>query len=236
LAVVTLADVTFAAEAKRPPNFVFVLIDDMGYRDLGCFGGTAAATPNIDRLAAEGLRFNQFYVSSPICSPSRVALTTGQYPGRWRITSFLSNRKEDADRGLADWLDPSAPTLARALKDAGYHTAHVGKWHMGGQRDVNDAPLISAYGFATSLTSMEGLGERVLAKFEDRPNGKPFNHGPTMSNAAQGGPIIWEDRQKVSDRYVDRAIKEIDAAAAKKQPFYVNLWPDDVHSPWQPSP
>src|SRR5207253_6419426 len=103
--------------------------------------------PQIDRLASEGIRFNQFYVSAPICSPSRVALTTGQYPNRWGITSYLDTRKIDKDRDLKDWLSPDAPSLARMLHDAGYYTAHVGKWHMGGQRDVADAPMITQYGF-----------------------------------------------------------------------------------------
>src|SRR5438046_668388 len=98
-----------------PPNILMVLIDDMGYGDLGCYGGTRVATPNIDKLAAEGIRFTQFYVNAPICSPSRVALTTGQYPNRWRITSYLETRETDHKRGMADWLDPSAPSLARFL-------------------------------------------------------------------------------------------------------------------------
>src|SRR5215207_3688120 len=88
--------VTGPATPKRP-NILFVFIDDMGYRDLSCFSGTRVKTPEIDRLAAEGLRFNQFYVSSPICSPSRVAVLTGQYPNRWRITSYLASRKEDRE-------------------------------------------------------------------------------------------------------------------------------------------
>ena len=224
-----------AAPAKAPPqqrpNILFVLIDDMGYRDLSCFGGTRVKTPQIGRLAAEGLAFDQFYVSSPICSPSRVALTTGQYPGRWRITSFLSSRKDDAARGMADWLDPEAPSLARFLQQAGYHTAHVGKWHMGGQRDVADAPPITAYGFATSLTNFEGLGPRILAKMESG------GHGPTDTSAKFGGPgVQWEERHKVSERFVDRAIEEIAAARKQRKPFYINLWPDDVHSPFQPPP
>src|SRR5215204_5888676 len=101
-----------AAPASRP-NFLFILLDDMGYRDFSCFGGKRTQTTNIDRIAAEGMKFEQFYVSAPICSPSRVALTTGQYPNRWRVTSFLASRKEDKERGIADWLDPSAPSLAR---------------------------------------------------------------------------------------------------------------------------
>jgi arylsulfatase A-like enzyme len=219
------------------PNILFVLIDDMGYGDLSCFGGTRVKTPNIDKLAAEGIRFTQFYVNAPICSPSRVALMTGQYPNRWRITSYLSTREEDKNRGIADWLSTDAPTLARSLHDAGYYTAHVGKWHMGGQRDVGDAPLITQYGFDTSLTSFEGLGERVLAKWDPLPNGKPFVHGPTaMSAKLGGGPIHWVPRSKVTETFVDRVIVEMDAAQKAGKPFYINLWPDDVHSPNEAPP
>jgi uncharacterized sulfatase len=184
-----------AAPPRQPPNILFILIDDVGYGDLSCYGNKDVQTPAIDGLAREGIRFSQFYVNSPICSPSRVAFTTGQYPNRWRITSYLDQRKADHDRGMADWLDPKAPSLARILSDAGYFTAHVGKWHMGGQRDVGDAPTISEYGFAASLTNFEGLGERVLPKFEPTREGKPFEHQPTrMSADLGGGPIHWVPR------------------------------------------
>src|SRR5688572_19760300 len=92
-----LGSTVFGAAVARP-NIVMVFIDDMGWGDFSCFGNTGAKTPHIDRLAAEGIRYSQFYVNSPICSPSRVALTTGQYPLRWRITSFLSNRAENERR------------------------------------------------------------------------------------------------------------------------------------------
>ncbi len=223
--------------ALQRPNVLFVLIDDMGYGDLSCFGCKRVQTPQIDKLANEGIRFTQFYVNAPICSPSRVALMTGQYPLRWRITSYLATRQEDHDRGIADWLSPDAPMLARYLHDAGYYTAHVGKWHMGGQRDVGDAPLITKYGFDTSLTSFEGLGERVLPIFDPEPGKKEFVHEPTkMSADLGGGPIHWVERHKVTETYVDRAIKEIDSAEKQNKPFYVNLWPDDVHSPVQAPP
>ncbi len=225
-----------AAEPARP-HILFVLIDDMGYGDLSCYGGTRVETTHIDTLAREGIRFTQFYVNAPICSPSRVALTTGQYPGRWRITSYLDNREADRKRGLADWLSLKAPSLARFLAQAGYHTAHVGKWHMGGQRDVGDAPLITEYGFAASLTNFEGLGERALPLFEPHPDGRPFHHGPTQMNARLGGgPIHWIDRHKVTEFFVDRAIREIQTAIDKSRPFYINLWLDDVHTPMQAPP
>ena len=117
------------SDVERParPNLVVVFIDDMGYADLSCFGNEESETPEIDRLAAEGIVFEQFYVNSPICSPSRVALTTGQYPTRHRITSYLAHRQENERRGLAQWLDPEIPTLARTLQAAGYRTINVGR-------------------------------------------------------------------------------------------------------------
>ncbi|MCA9249455.1 MAG: sulfatase-like hydrolase/transferase, partial [Planctomycetales bacterium] len=122
-----------AAEATLSrPNVVCVLIDDMGWGDLSCFGGRRVQTPHIDRLAAEGVRFERFYVAAPICSPSRVALTTWQYPQRHRITSYLEHRASNERRGMAQWLEPTAPLLARQLQQAGYATGHFGKWHMGG--------------------------------------------------------------------------------------------------------
>ena len=117
-------------DSKRP-NIVVIFIDDMGFADPSCFGNPLIKTPHIDKLAAEGIKLTNFYVNSPICSASRVALTTGQYQGRWKIHSFLNTRAGNANRGMADYLDPSAPTTAKKLKAAGYATAHFGKWHMG---------------------------------------------------------------------------------------------------------
>src|SRR5205823_4429401 len=130
-----------------------------------------------------------------------------------------------------------APSLARMLRNAGYYTAHVGKWHMGGQRDVGDAPLITEYGFDSSLTRFEGLGQRILPKFEPGPDGTPFMHGPTRMSARLGrGPIHWIDRDKMTEAFVARTIDEIQIAQQRNKPFYINLWPDDVHSPNQAPP
>lgn len=181
--------------ASGAPNIVTVFIDDMGWADLSCFGGDAVETANIDRMASEGIRFTNFYVNSPICSPSRVALTTGQYPQRWRITSYLSYRDRNDERGMAQWLDPSAPVLARELHRFGYATGHFGKWHMGGQRDVGDAPLIREYGFDRSLTNLEGLGPRVLALKNAYDGNEPQPHDLGSGNLRKG-PIRWEDRSR----------------------------------------
>jgi uncharacterized sulfatase len=220
-----------AAEPTKP-NIVFVLIDDMGWGDFSCFGNQEVKTPNIDRLAAEGLRFEQFYVNSPICSPSRCAFVTGQYPQRWRINSFLESRAANEAKGNAQWLEPRAPSLARTLQAGGYATGHFGKWHLGGQRDVVDAPAITAYGYDASLTNFEGMGPKLLPLTR-----KPGDKEPKKiwADAERlGGPVTWMNRTEITSGYVDAALKFIDTAAAKQQPFYVDLWPDDVHSPYFP--
>lgn len=223
---------TTAAESRRP-NFVVVFIDDMGWGDFSCFGNTAVKTENIDRLAVEGLRFSQFYVNSPICSPSRTALTTGQYPQRWRINSFLNNRAANERRGMAQWLDPKAPTLARFLNQGGYATGHFGKWHLGGQRDVGEAPLLTEYGFEETLTQFEGLGPRLLPLC-DAHDGQPLRKHALGSDNLGRGPIIWMEREKITAGFVGAAMAFMRKAAADQQPFYVNVWPDDVHSPFYP--
>ena len=231
LALFAAATTSANAEAGRP-NIVTVFIDDMGWSDLSCFGGKRTTTEHIDRLAAEGIRFTQFYVNSPICSPSRTALTTGQYPQRWRITSYLAHRKKNNERGMAQWLDPQAPVLARQLQAAGYATGHFGKWHMGGQRDVNDAPPITAYGFDKSLTNFEGMGAKLLPLTLTPDSDKP---GRIWEKATiLGEPVIWMQRSEITGGFVDAALEFIDEKANKQQPFFVNVWPDDVHSPFFP--
>ncbi len=232
-----LAPVSSAADQggdlPLPPNVVVVFIDDMGWADLSCFGEGEGRTPQIDRLAVEGIRFHQFYVNSPICSPSRTAITTGQYPQRWSITSYLDNRAANRRRGVADWLDPEAPVLARMLRRAGYATGHFGKWHMGGQRDVGDAPLITEYGFDESLTNFEGLGPRVLAWLNAYDGSEPRRHA-LGSDRLGRGEITWVNRDLVTTRFVEEAVDFIDGSVESGKPFYINLWPDDVHTPLFP--
>jgi uncharacterized sulfatase len=218
--------------SARQPGIVLILIDDLGWSDLGCFGGHGSQTPVIDRLAREGIRFTQFRVNSPICSPSRCSIVTGQYPQRWHITSYLSNRSDNHRRNLANWLDPSAPSLARILQQHGYATGHFGKWHLGGQRDVADAPPISAYGFNQSLTNFEGMGPKLLP-LTRRP-GDPATGKIWQDAERLGGPVQWCLRPEITGAFADAAIQFIDKASAAGQPFFVHLWPDDVHSPFWP--
>lgn len=213
-----------APVAAAPPNIVFFFIDDMGYADPSCFGNPAMKTPNIDRLAEQGIRLTQFYVNSPICSASRVALTTGCYQQRFRIHSYLASRKANRDRKMPNWLDANVTTLAKLLKKVGFRTAHFGKWHMGGGRDVGDAPLPQAYGYEQSLVSFEGLGDRIL--WQKSGNQKQsWQHGR--------GQILDLPKHKTTETYVDRAINFIEKN--KDGRFYVRIFPNDVHDAHVPS-
>ena len=221
-------------QAKNRPNIILVFIDDMGWGDFSCFGNQDASTPHIDRLAKEGIRFEQFYVNSPICSPSRVAISTGQYPQRWKISSYLGHRAQNEKRGMAQWLDPQAPMLAKFLQKSGYATGHFGKWHMGGQRDVKDAPAISVYGFDQSLTNFEGMGPKLLP-LTLRPGQDPKKPGKLWHHAEHlGKGYQWMQRSEITGGFVDAALSFIKQAKQDQKSFYLNLWPDDVHSPFWP--
>jgi arylsulfatase A-like enzyme len=128
------APAAFAQPAAKP-NIVFVLVDDMGWTDLGCFGSKFYETPNIDRLATQGMRFTDAYSACTVCSPSRASVMTGQYPARLHITDWIEGHKRPFARlSVPDWtmrLAPEIPNLARVLKSAGYATASIGKWHLG---------------------------------------------------------------------------------------------------------
>ena len=232
--LIVFATLSTTVFAKQKTNILFVFIDDMGYADLGCYGNKKVSTPNIDRLAEEGILFTQFYVNAPICSPSRTAVTTGQFPSRWGITSYISSRKANEKRGLKNYLSKEAPSVARNIQKAGYYTAHIGKWHMGGGRDIGDVPYITEYGFDESVTQFEGIGERYLATYEtfDYEEG---TRGLEKQSAKLGkGEIHWEKRENFTKVFVDRTIQAIENAQKANKPFYINLWPDDIHTPLEP--
>lgn len=219
---------------QEKPNILFVYIDDMGYGDLSCYGSQVNESPNIDKLANEGIRFNRYYSAAPISSPSRVGILTGQYPVRWGISSFINDSKSNRERGMRDFLDIKAPSFARNLQEAGYYTAHVGKWHMGGGRDIGNVPLIKEYGFHTSVTQFEGLGDRYLATYETLNLKDSTRNLEKMSAALGQGEIRWIKREDFTKMYVNHTIQAIETAQASNKPFYINLWPDDVHTPLEP--
>jgi arylsulfatase A-like enzyme len=207
-----------AGGAADRPHIIVVYADDMGLGDLSCYGGKLAPTPRIDSLAADGAKFMQYYTASPICSPSRAGLITGMFPARQRITSFLQTRQGNRGCEQADFLDPNAPTVPRLLKQAGYATAHFGKWHLGGGRDVTDAPKFAAYGYDEHAGTWES----------------PEPHPDITAT-----DWIWSNQDKVKrwDRTAFFVDKTLDFLSRRKaQPCFVNLWLDDVHTPWVPGP
>ena len=211
-----MAASTLLAKTDEKPHIVIIYTDDMGIGDLSCYNSGWVETPNIDKLASQGLKFNHYYTSSPVSSPSRVGLTTGMYPTECGINTFLHTRKGNTDCEQFDYLDSSSPTIAKALKEVGYATAHIGKWHMGGGRDVDDAPQITKYGFDEYVTTYEG------------PDPDPLI---TASN------WIWSEQDSIqrwnrTAYFVDRTLDFLNRHA--DQPCFVNLWPDDMHDPWIP--
>jgi arylsulfatase A-like enzyme len=215
---------TIYAQPPNRPNVIIIFIDDLGYGDLSCYGNRQVETTNIDALAKQGTRFTQFYVNSPVCSPSRVAMMTGHYPARHRFYTYLAGRKQNKENLMPDFLPADIPTLARIMHASGYATGHFGKWHLGGGRDVGDAPLPTAYGFDKTFTSFEGLGDRTL-HLDDILN--------KQSLALGQGKIVEAPQHRQTEIYVDSALAFI--KGVKGRPFFINFFPNDVHDPYNPA-
>ncbi|MCK6495479.1 sulfatase [bacterium] len=195
------------------PNFIIIFIDDMGYGDLGCYGNTTTRTPNIDRMAAEGLRFTSFYTSCPVCTPSRAGLLTGRYPIRSGLTRVLFPSSKD---GIEDkeW------TLAEGLKERGYSTACIGKWHLGHLPEF----LPTRHGF-DSYFGIPYSNDMDLVQRAEPPL-------PLMRNEA----IIEQpaNQDTLTRRYTEEAVGFIEAQ--KDQPFFLYLAHTMVHVPLHVSP
>ena len=219
----TVASATAQAPAKTKaqtpqgrPNIVIIYTDDMGIGDLSCTSTGWIETPSIDRLASQGLVLNSYYSSAPVSSPSRVGLTTGMFPMEWGINTYLQSRKGNAACEQADYLAADAPSMARILRDAGYATGHFGKWHMGGGRDVKDAPSIPSFGFDEYCSTWES---------------------PDPAPELTATNWIWSDKDDVkrwnrTGYFVDKTLDFL--VRHKDKPCFVNLWPDDMHTPWVP--
>ncbi|NDV81751.1 sulfatase [Bacteroides sp. 51] len=196
------------------PNIIFILTDDMGYGDIGIYGGNFVPTPHIDQMAQEGIRFEQYYSASPISSPSRAGLLTGMYPAQWNITSYLQTRKGNRDAEMADFLDTNAPTLPRAMKAGGYKTGHFGKWHLGGGRDVDNAPGFALYGYDEYVSTYES------------PDPDPLLTSTNWIWAASDSIKRWNRTAYFVDKTLDFLKRN------EGEPCFINLWPDDMHTPW----
>ena len=201
---------------QEKPNIIIILTDDMGFSDIGTFGGQFVPTPHLDQLAKEGTKYTQYYSAAPICSPSRTSILTGMFPAEWNFTTFLNDRRSNARAEQANYLNVNAPSLAKVLKAAGYATGHFGKWHMGGGRDIKNAPGFKKYGFDEHASTYES---------------------PDPDPALTARDWIWSDEDSIKrwDRTAYFVDKTLDFLRRHKGvPCFVNLWPDDMHTPWVP--
>ena len=169
--VIALLFAASAQAAERPPNIVLILVDDMGWADPSCYGNTFNETPNMDRLASQGMRFTSAYAACPVCSPTRASIMSGQYPARLGVTDFITGHWRPHARlrvpiNRTQFLPLEVETVAETLKSAGYATAHYGKWHLGNRehfpdkQGFDDSVVTSGWGhFGNKSDPDIGLGE-----------------------------------------------------------------------------
>lgn len=212
-----LPGVARAAAVSKKPNVVFFLVDDLGWGDFACYGDTFHETPNVDRLCSEGLKFTNGYAGAPVCSPSRAAILTGKSPARLHLTqwipgSFYPNKKL-LEPLTPKHLDPSVPTVAERLKQAGYQTAAIGKWHLGG-----DGYLPENFGFDTN----------IAGDFHGSPG--PPNHyfGPFRYHNLNG----YTQNDYLTEVLTTK-FEQVITRAAKQGPFFLYMAEYAVHIPLQ---
>lgn len=231
LLIAVLAAVAFGppGRAATKPNIIIILADDLGYGDLGCYGSPTIRTPNLDRMATEGLRFTDFYVAAEVCTPSRAAILTGRYPIR---SGMCGNRRvlfPDSKGGL-----PSREiTIAEALKTAGYATAHIGKWHLG--IHPGSRPLDQGFDFSLGLPYSNDMDARP-----GLPSGASGSPDPPRDGwnvpLIRNNQIVERpaDQTTLTKRYTDEALRFI--SQHKNRPFFLYFAHTFPHVPLFASP
>ena len=210
-AIITAEKINLPAGMARP-NIVFILIDDLGWRDLTCYGSSFYETPHLDRLAAGGLRFTDAYAACPVCSPTRASILTGKYPARIGVTQWIGGQAQGklCDVPYHHALPISEISLATALRAGGYRTWHIGKWHLGEQSTWPEQ-----HGFDVNRGGC-GWGSPQRGHFS------PYGC-PTLTDGPAG--------EYLADRLTDEAIQLIEHNDGA--PFFLNLWHYAVHIPIQ---
>lgn len=198
------------------PNFIVILVDDLGWSDLGIGGGLLYETPNIDKFARSAVRFTQAYSACTVCSPTRAALLTGQYPARLHITDWIAGHvRPKAKLRVPDWtkeLPSETTTIAEVLRGVGYSTALIGKWHLGG---TNSTP--EHHGFDLNIGGTD--------------KGQPPSYfSPYKIPTLKDGPV----GEYLTDRETDEAVKFIQSHS--NSPFFLYLPRYSVHTPLQAKP
>jgi arylsulfatase A len=213
-----MAPVDAASSANQQlPNVVFFLVDDLGWGDFSCYGDSFHETPNIDRLAADGMKFNQAYAAAPVCSPSRAGIMTGQHPARLHLTQWIPGVKYPHKKLLeapsATHLPAGVPTLATEFKRLGYQTAAIGKWHLGGE------------GFLP-----EDFGFDVNIAGDDNGHPPPPNNyfGPWHFHHLTG----YTQTDELTEVLTEKMEQFLDSTI-KKGPFFLYMAEYAVHLPLQ---
>ncbi len=212
LPVVLIAFSSKAAEPEAParPNVIFLMVDDLGWTDIGCFGSDYYETPNIDRLAAEGMKFTNGYAACTVCSPTRASLMTGKYTPKHGVTDFIHSSTM--------MLRHEEVTIAEALKEAGYRTAHVGKWHLAPRGVKNHRDYYPTHhGFEINIGG--GHWGAPASYFH------PYEGKKSVENLPPGG----KEGDFLTDRLTDETLKIL--SEWKEEPFFVHLAYYAVHTP-----
>ncbi len=208
LLLTIMLGLTSALSAADQPNVVMLLSDDLGFADIGCYGGPVK-TPHLDALAAGGTRFSDFYSGCAVCSPSRATLMTGRHHIRAGVYSWIS------DAGQKSHLLEREVTLAEILKKEGYSTAHVGKWHLGLPTENYDKPTPDMHGF-----------DHWFATWN---NAEPSHRNP--NSFIRNGEPVGELEGYSCQLVVDEAIAWLDNRQDKEAPFFLNVWFHEPHAP-----
>ncbi len=206
--------------ADRKPNIIFILADDLGYGELGCFGQKLIATPHLDRMASEGMKFTRFYAGSPVCAPSRSVLMTGLHTGNTPVRGNAGKLNRTAQD-----LKPGTTTVAGLLKDAGYATALIGKWGIG-QEGSDAAPNKKGfdyfYGYLDQHHAHNGYTDFVMRNTERvklRNQIVPGSGGPKDAEGNSGAGIAVEPLDFVPDLMAAEALKWVETQ--KDKPFFL---------------
>ena len=205
-----------AIAAGKPPNVILILADDLGWTDLGCYGSDLYRSPNLDRLAADGVRFTANYSACTVCSPTRAALLAGQYPARLHVTDWIPGLPPGNPKLLVPDFTKHLPleetTLAELFQAAGYRTASIGKWHLGGEEYYP-----TKHGFDLNIAG------------DDSPQPKPGYFAPYAIKTMEQGPA----GEYITDRLGAEAAEFIRTAAGAGEPFFLYLPHFAVHTPIQ---
>jgi arylsulfatase A-like enzyme len=226
---VAVANTHGAAESEHTnPNIIVILIDDLGWKDLGCYGSTYYQTPNIDRLASQGVRFTDGYAACAVCSPTRASILTGKYPARLMLTEWLPSGRWDPNAKLRSgrflrMLPLEETTLAEALREAGYRTGIIGKWHLGGE------PF--------STPAHHGFDVNIAGNDHGNPGEYFFPYKGEWKIPTTGLKARWqlfedgEEGEYLTDRLTEEAVKFI--SEPREQPFFLYFSHYAVHTPLQ---